>query len=260
MIKKWLNNPVVVGILVLLAAAFVFRDMINLDFGGDEAAAPTTALVKPASVVAPVAIVSKPVVLAAKKGRKSQGVASKPGATNWAAVAALPLAARDPFEKVSRQFKSSQAKPVVVIAKAAKALPTVDPEAPPSILLTAVVSGADGRYASLNGEMKQVGEYVGGWKVTAMSNDRVQLRGKLGLLTLGMDGSSRLGGKLLPKRVVEKPAAPLQSQPSEDEPSHATGGVSSAIRSPADLNMYQKLYDALIAGGAVPKVPVVPAP
>ncbi|MDQ6951713.1 MAG: hypothetical protein Q9M26_08620 [Mariprofundales bacterium] len=185
MVKKALNNPIVVGVLALLAIAFVFRDFIHLSGTTTHSVpVPLPPVVAQPGVVKSSRLVGKSVAVA------QPVVAAKRGVTEWSLVASTPLTARDPFIKFDRALEKGAA---IVASVPHRSIA----EPASQMTLSAIVSQPAGRYASIDGNLVHVGDHVGKWRVVAMRDDRVQLRSERGLLTLGMDGSVKFGGKAL---------------------------------------------------------------
>ncbi len=261
MLKKWLNNPVVVGILVLLALAFVLRDFLNFSaiFGGHESRSPT----KVAAPMPPPPLMSdqsprpRSTATVASVNRSSatdvKHAVSAQSHSDWVAVGAEPLAGRDPFA------------PAVVAVTGVKKSAVVADQAPvdevamPDLTLHAIVSAQESHYASINDQLVGLGDTVKEWKVAAIGINRVQLRSARGLLTLHIDGTARLGGKPLKRQSIKQQVKQPKLAVQGEGTSKATAAPGS-VRLPAsasDLNIYQGLYDSLIQSGVVPNLPSV---
>ncbi|MDX8412980.1 MAG: hypothetical protein R8J85_02735 [Mariprofundales bacterium] len=236
--KKALNNPLVVGVLVLLALAFVLRDFIHLAPGlSSNDSAPAVAVLPTALPLPVVTKLAQPVVQAAP----AASAALKH--TDWKAVATTALLDRDPF---SAQVVT----PSSHLPTAMNDAEDVDGVTAPAMDLRAIVSAADTHYASINGQMLEIGDAIDGWKLVAIGVNRVQLRGKQGLLTLDIDGGARMGGRAL--KMTKKATV---TQPKAVAVPSASTSATTLPNSVEDLNMYQGLFDSLIKSGIVPNVP-----
>jgi len=235
--KKALNNPLVVGVLVVLALAFVLRDFIHLSsmFAPEnkpsvaQPALPQPLLVMPAKVM-------KPKVQSAAPSQLTR--------SDWSRVSAIPLTNRDPFSPQAIALRPPPFEAGGDGATAEVNFPPMD--------LRAIVSAADVHYASINGKLWGGGASLDGWKLVAIGVDRVQLRGEQGLLTLDIDGGARMGGKAL--KMTKKTTA---TKPKTANTPSAASAMPGGINSVGDLNMYQGLFDSLIKSGIVPNVPAL---
>jgi len=237
--KKWLNNPLVVGILVLLALAFVLRDFIHLApiFSSKPAATPITMPV-PLSVSPSSLLKPAPLKTTAKKSAQTTLTH-----TNWERLAKIPLSSRDPFAPPPLHAPLSHSSRAVAVAAEEVAIPVM--------ILRAIVSAADIHYASINGKLLNIGASIDGWKLVAIGVNRVQLRGNSGLLTLDIDGGARMGGKPL-TMATRHPVLKAKGKLPSSSP-HSTAATSIPTRV-EDLNMYQGLYDSLIKRGVIPNM------
>ncbi|RMH52289.1 MAG: hypothetical protein D6682_02195 [Zetaproteobacteria bacterium] len=238
MVKKALNNPLVVGVLVLLALAFVLRDALHFSslFGGSRPArrqAPPLVLTPPKSAAAPAR------AAAPSKGKPAAGNRAHPRLehTDWARVAAAPLTGRDPFAPAPHGMR-----PVPRSAATDDAAEMAIPD----LRLQAIVSTQGRYYASINGRVLTVGERMQGWKLVAVGEHRVQMRGPGGLLTLDIDGGARLGGRPI-RHVAAAAAAPAGLA--------KKGAVAAHQRIPQDvgeLHMDQDLLRRPVRQGVIP--------
>lgn len=230
--KKAFNNPVVVGVLVLLAAAFVFRDFIHFS---------STTQTKNAF---PVARVQSPLKTPAtvsfmpSNPKKSSSLELK--RTDWNRIAKMSLSERDPFSPEA-----------MVLPQQAETSVNDSPDrvGMPEMTLNAIVATENIHYVTINGQVLKKGEMIDSWKLVAIGVNRVQLRGSSGLLTLDIDGGMRMGGKAL-KPAKRKPLA-RQGTKAVTAPIEKT----SIPDSMEDLNMYQGLFDSLKKSGIVPELP-----
>ncbi len=239
MVKKALNNPLVVGVLVLLALAFVLRDVLHFSDmlgGGSEretsqarGAAPQQAGMTPAPVAAP----------AAAAHTVKSTVRAALAHTDWQRVSMVAMPNRDPFAPLS---VSSPA-----LSAVGRATDTPDEVVIPDLVLQAIVSAQGTHYASISGHVMRIGDMVEGWKLVAVGIHRVQMRGPGGLLTLDIDGGARLGGKALARRVSG-------SRDSSGGRIPAASGVPQS-EGMGEMKMYRELLDRLIRDGVFSSIP-----
>jgi len=237
--KKALNNPLVVGVLVVLALAFVLRDFIHLSSMFAPENEPSVA--QPS--------LPQPLLVMPAKAMKPKIQSAAPSQlihSDWSKVSAIPLTNRDPFspQAIALRPPPFEAGDEGDGAAAEVNFPPMD--------LRAIVSAADVHYASINGKLLEVGASLDGWKLVAIGVDRVQLRGEQGLLTLDIDGGARMGGRAL--KMTKKTAV---TKPKSANTPTAASAMPSGINSAGDLNMYQGLFDSLIKSGIVPNVPTL---
>ena len=241
MIKKALNNPLVVGVLVLCALAFVLRDFIH--FSSSKPPQARTVVAPPVVAPQPAA----PVKTAPPPKRAAAPARQQLTHSDWKRVAMIPLARRDPFRSVAPR----------VVAASAPRHSDGDGAAPddgliaPGLRLRAIVAGSDLHYAAINGKLMQIGDVIDGWKLVAIGVNRVQMRGKEGLLTLDIDGGARMGGRVLATAERKQPAA---TPPQRGAASAAGSSIPNSV---GDLNMYQGLFDSLIKSGVIPTMPAL---
>ena len=181
--KKAFNNPVVVGVLVLCAIAFVFRDVIHFSSVLKTRPSANAQAVSPPTVKTPAPHTVR------RKTTDTRAVNSSAAPlkhTDWKRLAQILLPERDPFSpaSMSRQGETDTAlNPAQEEASAMK--------------LNAIVTAEHVHYATINGHLLTTGERINGWTLTAIGVNRVQLRGKAGLLTLDINGDMHMGEKAL---------------------------------------------------------------
>ncbi|MDQ6964926.1 MAG: hypothetical protein Q9M13_08415 [Mariprofundales bacterium] len=245
--KRALNNPLVVGVLVLLAVAFVLRDFIHLssmvtttpDHVAGSSSPPAGTPVATLPQVAQPA--GTPPAVTAQAQRRLQHC-------DWERLAAVPLTSRDPFAAQQSPPHLSSNRRGAADDEEGGALLSF-----PDFRLRAIVSAAEVSYASIDGELLEVGDSIEGWRLVAIGVNRVQLRGEPGLLTLDIDGGAKMGGVVLSSGVVKRAGHP---------PGTAVGGaesgrdraalpVGAVVDSADELNIYRSLFDSLVKSGVI---------
>jgi len=186
-VKKAFNNPIVIGVLVLLAIAFVFRDFIHFSStSGTKHPSLTTQ-----TVSQPPSKTPTDTALAQAKTKPSlKHAVSTLKHTDWDRLAKIPLSEKDPFSPESMSLPRQAEADM-------NASLNPDQGGMPAMKLSAIVTSENIHYATINGRLLTTGEVIDGWKLVAIGVNRVQLRGNEGLLTLDINGDMRMGGKVL---------------------------------------------------------------
>ncbi len=185
-VKKTFNNPVVVGILVLLAVAFVFRDFIHFS----ASPAKTKHASSTSRVASQLPLKAEPTA-SLPQTKNNQSSIAKLKQTDWNRMARMPLSKIDPFSPEAMLFTRQT-------GANSKNITTTNRAAAPEMKLRAIVSAKNIHYATINDQVLQMGDMINGWKLVAISTNQVQLQGSIGLLTLNIHGGMHMGGERLP--------------------------------------------------------------
>ncbi|MEM9604487.1 MAG: hypothetical protein AAGA11_16600 [Pseudomonadota bacterium] len=175
--KKWLNNPVVVGLLATAALGVVLMRVAPfLGIGGEEVS--THVEVNEPGDPNTDSGTSAPGETVRRAALNRDGEEPYAGSADLRAASALSPSQRDPF-RLSEQAVDVRTQALTVDSAASQPLGY-------DTVVTAIVEGPNSRYAVLNARIVTEGDRVGVYEVVDISSAQVLLKGPEGQRTVSL--------------------------------------------------------------------------